>query len=187
MPTVQKRIFIIKTDTKTRIESKKAILISERKFQGSKEDRMLQGKEPQATGNAVERAGKNLNTLSYMYNEDLIFPYIIFCDGCDFVSEEELPELLNKATHLPIKLQEKYKKNFSSSYKLVHNKLYDLNYQSLNELHLEVADYRNPPATIYARWKQWTIAEMVKTMTLVAEASVNYYFGTEIADSILNC
>lgn len=60
------------------------ILITEAKRQGTNNERLKEGKNKQATGNAIERYGKNLMILQTMFDKDYILPAIAFCWGCDF-------------------------------------------------------------------------------------------------------
>ena len=60
------------------------ILISEVKNQGTNDQRKLEGKGPQARGNAIERLGKNLIVLRTALMKEHIFPFVCFGYGCDF-------------------------------------------------------------------------------------------------------
>ena len=67
------------------------ILISEDKYQGSNDNRHINNLPKQATGNAIERAGKNINAVKPLFmNKYDIFPYALFCAGCDFHSSETI-------------------------------------------------------------------------------------------------
>jgi type II restriction enzyme len=57
--------------------------VVEAKKQGTNDIRVLEGKNKQAKGNAIERSAKNYVELTnYFLNED-IFPYLMFMNGCD--------------------------------------------------------------------------------------------------------
>lgn len=85
--SVETDSFIIKVIIKegdTFIE--KPIFIGEDKKQGTNNERIQEGKETQAIGNAIDRAAKNFIIVSdycYLCDEDF-FPYTIFAHGCDF-------------------------------------------------------------------------------------------------------
>jgi type II restriction enzyme len=64
------------------------ILISEQKRQGTNDVRLIEGKAPQGNGNAAERLGKNVIGIEMMFQEEDIFPFIVFLQGCDFYDEE---------------------------------------------------------------------------------------------------
>lgn len=67
------------------------ILISEDKYQGTNDNRHIEGLSRQATGNAIERAGKNINAVKPLFMDKYeIFPYALFCAGCDFHSTETI-------------------------------------------------------------------------------------------------
>ncbi|MCW1863602.1 hypothetical protein OLQ14_01480 [Campylobacter jejuni] len=51
--------------------------------------RTKQGKNKQATGNAIERLGKNLTGIKAMLNHEKITPFVCFGWGCDFASDEK--------------------------------------------------------------------------------------------------
>ena len=64
------------------------ILVSEQKRQGTNDYRLIEGKLPQANGNAAERLGKNVIAIEMMFQEEEIFPFIVFLQGCDFNDSE---------------------------------------------------------------------------------------------------
>jgi len=66
------------------------LLIVEDKVQGTNDKLFEQGKKRQATGNAIERAGKNIRGAEMLFISQDIFPYIIFASGCDFHSSETI-------------------------------------------------------------------------------------------------
>lgn len=70
------------------MDNKYPILISEVKHQGTNKERQLEGKPIQATGNAIERYGKNLIGLQTMFSKEKILPAVVFCWGCDFADEQ---------------------------------------------------------------------------------------------------
>ena len=66
------------------------ILIIEDKVQGTN-DKLHEEKKPrQATGNAIERGGKNIRGAEMIFSGLPIFPYLLFASGCDFHSSETI-------------------------------------------------------------------------------------------------
>ena len=68
------------------------ILVTEDKIQGTNDTRHEKGFTRQATGNAIERAAKNIRGFEMIFMDPTIkhFPYIIFAAGCDFHSSESI-------------------------------------------------------------------------------------------------
>jgi len=66
------------------------ILIIEDKVQGTNDNLYVQNKKRQATGNAIERAAKNIRGAEMLFCELDIFPYVMFASGCDFHSTETI-------------------------------------------------------------------------------------------------
>ena len=66
---------------------KKLLLAAEVKRQGTNDQRLVEGKEKQAQGNAIERLGKNLTGIKAMMNHEDITPFVCFGSGCDFETE----------------------------------------------------------------------------------------------------
>jgi len=66
------------------------LLIVEDKVQGTNDLRLEQKKKKQATGNAIERAGKNIRGAEMIFAGSQIFPYVIFASGCDFHTSETI-------------------------------------------------------------------------------------------------
>lgn len=71
-------------DDKNKIFDWKLLLASEMKYQGTNEERIAEGKKKQAIGNAIERVGKNANFIKLITLKEKIYPYVCFCEGCDF-------------------------------------------------------------------------------------------------------
>ena len=66
-----------------------ALLISEDKLQGTNDKLFQNGAKRQATGNAIERAAKNIRAgeMAFPHN---IFSYVIFARGCDLHKSETI-------------------------------------------------------------------------------------------------
>lgn len=79
------------------IDGKKyLILVSEDKCQGTNDRRRIEGKSKQALGNSIERAFKNQNFFALLVLQETIYPYIIFCSGCDFDPSETISNRLRQ-------------------------------------------------------------------------------------------
>ena len=65
------------------------ILISEDKRQGTNDQGTKKSK--QSTGNAIERSAKNIRGAEMIFAELNVFPYVLFCNGCDFHHTETIP------------------------------------------------------------------------------------------------
>lgn len=70
------------------MDNRVPVLISEIKHQGTNDERKKEGKPKQATGNAIERYGKNLMVLQKMFSNKEYLPAVVFCWGCDFSAEQ---------------------------------------------------------------------------------------------------
>jgi len=71
-------------------EERIPILIVEDKVQGTNDKLFEQKKKRQATGNAIERGGKNIRGAEMLFAGLEIFPYVMFVSGCDFHSTETI-------------------------------------------------------------------------------------------------
>ena len=70
------------------------ILAVEDKVQGTNDVLFAQGKRRQATGNAIERGGKNIRGAEMLFAGMSVFPYVLFAAGCDFHSSETIAKRL---------------------------------------------------------------------------------------------
>lgn len=66
------------------------ILITEDKRQGTNDKLFAKNVKRQASGNAIERAAKNIRGASMLFCGESFFPYAVFCSGCDFHSSETI-------------------------------------------------------------------------------------------------
>ena len=127
------------------------ILITEVKNQGTNDLRLLEGKPKQSKGNAIERLGKNVIGFRTALLHEAIFPFVCFGDGCDFAPDSSI---LDRVVTVAM---------FGNLNKTrVHN-------EGLNGIFNR--------GSFYFRQKKWTVEEMQKVMTEVAEKSVYYYFS----------
>lgn len=129
------------------MDNKYPILITEMKRQGTNNERIAEGKEKQAVGNAIERLGKNLKGFECLYENDDILPFICFCWGCDVINEVFL------------------------------GKVYTLNsFHELNIIYDSPCKERNKPFTFLSKeTSPFTLEEMISIMLQVAESSIAYY------------
>ena len=129
------------------------LLISETKKQGTNKQRILEGKSKQATGNAIERLGKNLTGIKAMLNHYGITPFVCFGWGDDFASNVKtvLVKIMILNEFYPLNKIYVFKRDGSS----------DLN--------------RFSPVSMYFREKRWTEDEMFEIMREISETSLRYY------------
>jgi hypothetical protein len=70
------------------------LLITEDKVQGTNDSRRAQGLPRQATGNAIERAAKNIRGAEMLFGASSVFPYVVFASGCDLHRSETISKRL---------------------------------------------------------------------------------------------
>lgn len=128
------------------------ILIGEVKNQGTNDLRKAEGKKKQAQGNAIERLGKNvIGFRTYMMDTD-IFPFVCFCDGCDFAEDSSI---LDRVVTIAM-------------------------FGELNTDHTSNASYQKAVfnrGSYYCREKKWKPEEMETIMYEVAKKAIYYYFS----------
>lgn len=129
------------------------LVIAEVKHQGTNKERIKEGKKAQATGNAIERLGKNLTAIkSYMHYEN-ITPFVCFGHGCDFAADNKT--VLSKIWCL--------------------NEFYDINKIYVNKRDNDREHGGFSPVSMYFREEVWTIEEMFDIMKEIAEYSFRYW------------
>lgn len=134
-------------------EIKYPLVIAEVKHQGTNKERVKEGKEKQATGNAIERLGKNLTAIkAYMHYEN-ITPFVCFGHGCDF-AEGELT-VLSKIWCL--------------------NEFYNINKIYVNKRDNDREHGGFSPVSMFFREEPWTADEMFNIMKEIAEYSFRYW------------
>lgn len=127
-----------------------AILITEKKNQGTNDLRALEGKTKQAKGNAIERLGKNVIGFRTAFKHESIFPFVCFGDGCDFDDDSSI---LDRVVTIA-------------------------QFGALNVEHLhKQSDGDFDRGSFYFRVAEWTEDEMYDRALSVAEKSVYYYFS----------
>ena len=128
------------------MDNKYPILIGEAKRQGTNDERQEEGKKKQATGNAIERLGKNVLVSKVLFEKETIFPFICFCWGCDFLDITVLSKLFGI------------------------NGLYPTNC-----FYTDLSNYKATPFSIFHRLEDWSVSEMVEKMLFIAENSIRYF------------
>lgn len=132
------------------------LVIAEIKRQGTNKERLKEGKSKQATGNAIERLGKNLIGIRTMMNYEEITPFVCFGWGCDFALDiEETGTVRSKVVMM--------------------NEFYNLNqiYVYKKEGNANVNSFA--PVSMYFREEPWSVNEMFDIMKEIAETSIRYY------------
>lgn len=122
----------------------------------SNNERVQEGKPKQATGNAIERLGKNLTGIKAMMNHEKITPFICFGWGCDFAEDKK--ETLTVRSKI-IVMNEFY--NLNQIYVFKRDGNANANYFS--------------PVSMFFREERWSIQEMFEKMKEIAETSIRYY------------
>lgn len=132
------------------------LVIAEIKRQGTNKERLAEGKAKQATGNAIERLGKNLIGIRAMMNYEEITPFVCFGWGCDFtLNTEETGTVRSKVVMM--------------------NEFYDLNkiYIFKRDGSSDVNSFA--PVSMFFREERWSVEEMFNIMKEIAETSIRYY------------
>lgn len=125
------------------------ILIGERKNQGTNDLRALEGKPPQAKGNAIERLGKNVIGFRTAMLMENIFPFVCFGDGCDFAEDSSI---IDRVVTIAM-------------------------FGKLNRTYLHVESGFFNRGSFYFKVEQWQEDEMFEIASEIAEASIYYYFS----------
>ena len=129
------------------------LLFAEVKYQGTNDKRVAEGKLRQATGNAIERLGKNLTGIRAMMNHDKVTPFVCFGSGCDFAATEKT--VLSKVSML--------------------NQFYPLNKTYVFKRDGSADHSSYAPVSMYFREAAWSVDEMKEIMKEIAETTFRYY------------
>ena len=127
------------------------VLITEVKNQGTNDLRQKEGKPKQAKGNAIERLGKNVIGFRTALLHEAIFPFVCFGDGCDFAPDSSI---LDRVVTIAMFGKLNKTRVHNEGLKGVFNR-----------------------GSFYFRQEKWTVKEMQKIMTEIAEKSIYYYFS----------
>lgn len=133
------------------MDNKYPILISEMKRQGTNDERLEEGKAKQASGNAIERLGKNLIGYKVLYEQEDILPFICFLWGCDCLDGT------------------------------VQGKLYTLNsFYKLNTLYTGQENKYNKPFTFMTLAdRPFSKDELVQSLLKITDYSIKYFEDKE--------
>jgi type II restriction enzyme len=123
-----------------------AILIVEVKNQGTNVERVAEGLDEQAKGNAIERLGKNVIGFRTMLLTEGIMPFVCFGYGCDFAKGSSI---LDRVVTMAM-------------------------FGSLNEISLFNVGMFNR-GSFYFQEKKWSVKKMEEVMYEVASRSIDYY------------
>ena len=126
------------------------ILISEVKNQGTNDLRLEEGKDEQASGNAIERLGKNVIGFRIALLHENIFPFVCFGYGYDF---RKGSSILDRVTTIAMfgKLNKTYLNNEENG--------------KFNR------------GSFYFRRQEWEEDEMFEVMKDISVRSIYYYFS----------
>ena len=126
------------------------ILISEVKNQGTNDLRLKEGKSKQASGNAIERLGKNVIGFRTALFHENIFPFVCFGYGYDF---RKGSSILDRVTTIAMfgKLNKTYLNNEENG--------------KFNR------------GSFYFRRQEWKENEMFEVMKDISVRSIYYYFS----------
>lgn len=128
--------------------NEKIILVSEVKRQGTNDKRAKEGLAKQAMGNAIERLGKNLIGIRAIFKNEKVLPFVCFGQGYDF---QEGSSILDRVVTM--------------------NEFFPLNHT-----YVQKAYEPFEPVSMYFRYEDWTLDEMVAILFDVATQSVNEVF-----------
>lgn len=128
-------------------EKIRIVLVSEVKRQGTNDKRLEEGLKKQARGNAIERLGKNLSGIKALFKDEEIIPFVCFGSGDDFKDDSSILDRVKTM-----------------------NDYFPLNKMFVKKDHLPLE-----PVSMFFRYKDWTVEEMVEIMLKAASESMEYY------------
>ena len=156
----------------------RVILVAEAKLQGSNKGRIERGLKKQATGNALERATKNIAEVRNFMIDENHFPYVVFGHGedltereIDVVTKEPLDgnATLSVGTETTLKLQTIPDRITSANYGLPCNEVL------VRNRWIKRSDGRETmlqPASLFMRLDPWTNKEMYGIMMDISHFSL---------------
>lgn len=133
-------------DKDDKIMDWKLLLVSELKVQGTNDIREEAGLGKQAIGNAIERVGKNCSFVRAICLTEKIYPFTVFCSGCDF----EEPFVQGKLTAL-------------------------MSGGTSNNYNLHKLEYNVERATYYSKKDEWTYDEMYERLKIMLIDTLKHY------------
>ncbi len=128
--------------------TEKIVLVAEVKRQGTNDKRAEEGKPKQALGNAIERLGKNLIGIRAIFKNESVLPFVCFGQGHDF---REGSSILDRVVTM--------------------NEFFPL-----NTVYVQKAYTPFEPVSMFFRYHDWEIQDMVRIMFDVATQAVNEVF-----------
>ncbi len=157
----------------------RVILVGEAKLQGSNRGRIERGLKKQATGNALERATKNIAEVRNFMIDENHFPYVIFGHGEDLTEKE-----IKVTTKTPLTAKAEYTVGTVTTLKLqtIPDRITSANYGlECNTIHVHNhwvtrSDGRETmlqPASLFMRYDPWTNEEMYDIMMEIATISIH--------------
>jgi type II restriction enzyme len=162
------------------------VLVSEAKHQGKDIENIKKGKlvgknknqELMAAGNAIERSHKNINEVRNIMINEKHFPYILFLQGSNFLTE---PFTVTKPDGTQVVLKEdngtlnRIDRLTSSNYSL------PINQNSCENIFISVdkQSVMLQAVSIYTKPTEWTIQEMLPIMMDISKTSLRILGLTE--------
>jgi type II restriction enzyme len=127
------------------------VVISEVKNQGTNDLRALEGKKPQAKGNAIERLGKNVIGIRTAMLSEGIVPFVCFGYGVDFADGSSI---LDRVATIAM-------------------------FGTLNEVNVVNSGSQEQfnRGSFFFREAEWTEAEMVSVLVDIGTRSIHYYLA----------
>jgi type II restriction enzyme len=133
---------------KDKNNKEKIVLVSEVKRQGTNDKRAIEGLKKQAMGNAIERLGKNLIGIRAIFKSYNVVPFVCFGQGYDF---KEGSSILDRVVTM--------------------NEFFPL-----NRTYIQKAYKPFEPVSMYFRYEDWSLDEMVEILFDIATQAVNDIF-----------
>lgn len=134
---------------KTSDGTEKIILVAEVKRQGTNDKRAAEGLPKQAQGNAIERLGKNLIGIRTIFKNDHVLPFVCFGQGLDF---DEGSSILDRVVTM--------------------NEFFPL-----NTTYVQKSYEPFEPVSMYFRYQDWSVEEMVRIMFDIAIQAIDEIFN----------
>lgn len=126
----------------------KIILVSEVKRQGTNDKRATEGLKKQAMGNAIERLGKNLIGIRAIFKHEKVLPFVCFGQGYDF---QEGSSILDRVVTM--------------------NEFFPLNKTYVHKVYEPFE-----PVSMYFRYEDWSLQEMIRIMFDIATQTISEVF-----------
>lgn len=126
---------------------RRIVLVAEVKHQGTNDKRLEEGLAKQAKGNAIERLGKNLIGIRALFKHDDILPFVCFGSGCDFDTGSSIVDRV-----------------------VTMNDFFPLNTVIVEKKHSPFE-----PASMFFRYEDWSVDEMMKIMHDIVSKSMAHY------------